>query len=48
VDVENDFEVDTENLELNDWSNVYLLNDVSTADHYDFKIRTEIVIEEAD
>jgi hypothetical protein len=46
VDVENDFEVDTENLELNDWSNAYLLNDVSTADHYDFKVRSEIIIEE--
>jgi hypothetical protein len=48
VDVENDFEVDVDNLELNDWSNANLLNINSTADHYDFKVSTEIIIEEAD
>jgi hypothetical protein len=48
VDVEHDFEVDFDNLELNDLSNVNLLNSYSTADHYDFKVNAEITIEEID
>ena len=48
VDVENDFEIDFDDLELNDFSNVNLLNKYSTADHYDFKVNAEITLEEAD
>jgi len=48
VDVDNDFEIDLDRTELNDWSNIALLNSYSTADHYDFNVRAEILIEEAD
>ena len=48
VDVDDDFEIDLDRTELNDWSNIALLNSYSTADHYDFNVRAEILIEEAD
>ena len=46
VDVENDFVIDLSDIELNSWTNLHLLNEYSTADHYDFKVSFEVELEE--